>query len=311
MKAFVTGGAGFIGSHLVDALLNEGCKVTILDNLTSGSLRNIEGHLANSNALLVKGDVRDIRNIKEALTKVDTIFHLAAITSVPYSIKNPTTTDQVNAKGTKNLLEAGASIGIKRFINVSSCAVYGDPRYLPVDEDHPINPKSPYAESKIMAEKYCEEFQKKYGLETVTLRLFNVFGSRQGSNEYSGVITRFITEIRQGRPPIIYGDGEQTRDFVHVSDVVQALLLSMNSNKAIGQIFNIGSGKSVTIRQLCQLLLRIHKAEIMPIYKEPRLGDVRHSCAKIEKAHEILGYEPKVSLAEGLENLAKQTGAEL
>jgi UDP-glucose 4-epimerase len=306
-RVLVTGGAGFIGSHLVDALVNRGYEVTILDNLSSGRVKNIETHLNNRMVQLVKGDLRSIDTVKEASTDVDAVFHLAAITSVPYSVENPEITKEVNAKGTRNLLDASIVSNVKRFVYVSSCSVYGEPRYLPVDEDHPLDPISPYAESKIIGEDYCREFYDAHELGTVTLRLFNVYGSRQIDNEYSGVMTKFIRSITQGKPPIIYGDGKQTRDFVHVRDVVQALLLSVDNDEAIGEVFNIGSGKSVTIGQLCQTILRKLAAESQPIYREQRRGDIRHSYANISKAERILGFKPIVSLDDGLAEILRNT----
>lgn len=305
-KTLVTGGAGFIGSHLVDALAARGHAVTVFDNLSTGRLKNIEPHLKKGSAQLVEGDVRNASEVREALTEVETVFHLAAITSVPYSVDNPIVTNEVNAIGTKNLLEASIKFNVKRFVYVSTCAVYGEPRYLPVDENHPIDPKSPYAEFKVSGEKYCQEFRDRYGLKTVTLRLFNVYGVRQIENEYSGVITKFIKNVQEGKPPIICGDGEQTRDFIHVSDVVQALLLSMNVNGALGQTFNIGTGKSVTIKQLCQTILRKLKADVKAVYEKPRQGDIKHSYANITKAQTVLGFRPIVSLDEGLEELTSQ-----
>lgn len=305
-KSLVTGGAGFIGSHLVDALISKGEAVTIFDNLSTGSVKNIKTHLDEGSAQLVEADIRNKNEIREALTNVETVFHLAAIASVTYSIQNPTLTNEVNATGTRNLLEASTESGVKRFIYVSTCAAYGEPQYLPIDEDHPINPKSPYAESKVGGEKYCQENRDKYGLKTVTLRLFNVYGLRQSENEYSGVITKFVRNVKEGKPPIICGDGEQTRDFVHVGDVVQALLLSMDTNDGLGQTFNIGTGRSVAIKELCQMLLRKLRADMKPVYDKARPGDIRHSCANITKARAVLGFRPSVSLEKGLEGLTNQ-----
>ncbi len=302
-RILVTGGAGFIGSHLIDALVSRGCKPTIFDNLSRGKLENIALHLKNGQAHLVKGDVRDLGETEQALIDVDTVFHLAAITSVPYSLEHPRITKDVNAKGTRNLLEACTKNDTKRFIYVSTCAVYGEPQYLPIDEDHQLNPKSPYAECKMIGKEYCKEFMDRHGLKTATLRLFNVYGPRQGENEYGGVITRFIKSAREGRPPTIYGDGRQTRDFVHVNDVVQALLLSATVDNAVGQTFNIGSGKSVSINEVCRLVLKALGVGIQPVYTAPRPGDINHSCADIKKARRILGYEPKVPLEKGLEEL--------
>jgi UDP-glucose 4-epimerase len=305
-RILVTGGAGFIGSHLVDVLTSRGCKVTILDNLSTGTLKNIENHLNNEDAALVEGDVRNMREVKEALRGVDAVFHLAAITSVPYSVKNPKMTNEVNAEGTRNLLEASVDSNVKCFVYASTCSIYGDPQYLPIDEDHPINPISPYAESKLRGEGHCSEFRERHGLNTVTLRLFNVYGPRQSDNEYSGVILKFVKQIGGGNPPVIYGDGQQTRDFVHVRDVIEALLLSANNDKAIGQTFNIGSGKPITIGELCQLILRKFKVEMEPIYREPRLGDIKRSFANIQKAQKILGYKPEIPLEEGLQEIMQQ-----
>jgi UDP-glucose 4-epimerase len=302
-RILVTGGAGFIGSHLTDALVNRGHKVTIFDNLSFGTKGNIILHIGNGQVRFVKGDVRNTEEVRGALDDVNLVFHLAAITSVPYSIENPTATIEVNDRGTRNLLEACIKSNVERFINISSCAVYGNPKYLPIDEIHPVSPMSPYAESKVKGEEYCTEFKEKYGLKTLTLRLFNVYGRRQSTNQYSGVITEFIEHIRNGKPPEIYGDGEQTRDFIHVSDVVQALLLSMSSKNAVGEIFNIGSGKPITINKLCQILVKKLHAEMEPVYREPRSGDIKHSCAKIDKARKLLEYDPKIRLEKGLEDL--------
>lgn len=302
-RILVTGGAGFIGSHLVDALIAEGYKVTILDNLSTGTLKNIEFHVSNGSARLVRGDVRNALEVKEAFSKVDGVFHLAAITSVPYSIKNPTETAEVNVQGTNNLLEASADSNVKRFVFVSSCAVYGESKYLPIDENHPTDTRSPYAESKLEGEQDCTRFQEEYGLPTVILRLFNVYGPRQGTSEYSGVITRFLTRIRDGEAPIIFGDGRQTRDFAHISDVVQALLLSANNKDTAGQTFNIGFGKSTTINELCQLILKKMRVELKPLHREPRPGDIKRSWANITKAQRILGYMPRVLLERGLEDI--------
>jgi UDP-glucose 4-epimerase len=201
------------------------------------------------------------------------------------------------------LLEASLDSNVERFMNISSCAVYGNPEYLPIDEVHPLKPMSPYAESKVRGEDYCAEFKEKHGLETLTYRLFNVYGSRQPPNEYSGVITRFIEHVRKNKPPLIYGDGAQTRDFVHVSDVVRALLLSMSSINVAGETFNIGSGKATSINELCQTIIKKLNARMKPLYTEPRQGDIKHSWAKIEKARKLLGYEPRVLLEQGLEDL--------
>lgn len=299
-RIVVTGGAGFIGSHLVDALATGGCTVTVFDDLSSGTLKNIQPHLESDKVCFAKGDIRNERQVQESLRNADIVFHLAALTSVSYSIEKPMLTNEVNVGGTRNLLEASIRRNVKRFVYVSSCAVYGNPQYVPIDENHPM---SPYADSKVEAEEHCKEYQREHGLKTVILRLFNVYGPRQTYNLYSGVISKFIEELRKGKRPLIYGDGQQTRDFVHVSDVVQALLLSASADEAVGQAFNIGSGDSVTINRLYQLIREKLRVKTEPVYEEPRLGEIKHSLAEISKARQILGYQPATILEKGLESL--------
>jgi nucleoside-diphosphate-sugar epimerase len=307
-RILITGGAGFIGSYLTDTLIERGRKVRILDNLSSGKLDFLQHHLANGNAQLVKGDVRNMRDVEVALRGVDEVFHLAAVISVPYSVMNPTITKDVNVRGTKNLLDASLGRDMKSFVFVSSCAVYGEAQYLPIDEVHNLNPMSPYAESKKKGEEFCQEYHEKHGLRLTVLRPFNAYGLRQAQNEYSGVITRFIRAVMAGSRPVIYGDGMQTRDFVHVKDVVQALVRSSNNDKAAGQTFNIGSGRAVTINELCTLILKQMRTELIPVHENPRQGDIKHSYANIEKARRILGYHPGVSLEEGLNSLIVEQG---
>ena len=219
IKALVTGGAGFIGSHLVDRLVKNGYAVRVIDDLSTGKLANIKAHLQNGEVDFVKGDIRDTELTRKTLQDINVVFHLAAITSVPFSVQNPTLTTDINAQGTLNLLATSVKEGVGKFVFVSSCAVYGEPKYLPVDEKHPIQPISPYAESKFTAENACQNYHKKQQLQTIIFRLFNVYGPRQGKNEYSGVITRFFENCKQNLPLTIYGDGSQTRDFIHVYDV--------------------------------------------------------------------------------------------
>jgi len=302
-RIVVTGGAGFIGSHLVDALATGGCTVTVFDDLSSGTLKNIQPRLESDKVCFAKGDIRNERQVQESLRNADIVFHLAALTSVSYSIEKPMLTNEVNVGGTRNLLEASIRSNVKRFVYVSSCAVYGNPQYVPIDENHPMYPMSPYADSKVKAEEHCKTYQKEHGLKTVILRLFNVYGPRQTYNLYSGVISKFIEELRKGKRPLIYGDGQQTRDFVHVSDVVQALLLSASADEAVGQAFNIGSGDSVTINRLYQLIREKLRVKTEPVYEEPRLGEIKHSLAEISKARQILGYQPATILEKGLESL--------
>lgn len=302
-RVLVTGGAGFIGSHLVDGLMNEGYEVVVLDNFFSGETGNIRHHLDSGKFRLIKGDVRSSEDVKEALRDVDAVFHLAAIVSVPLSVKNPLLVDDVNVRGTLNLLEASLKADIERFIYASSCAVYGEALSLPIDEKHPTNPTSPYAASKLAAEYYCKVFSQNYGLKTLCLRYFNVYGPRQVKGLYSGVITRFIDRLRQGKPPIIYGDGKQTRDFVHVRDVVEASMLAL-SCQSTGEVMNVGTGRSITISKLAEVLMALSgRSDLKPRYVAPRRGDIRSSCADISRAKRALGYKPKVVLKKGLRTL--------
>lgn len=299
-RVLVTGGAGFIGSHLVDRLVAEGLEVAVLDNLSTGKLENLRQNLENKSLHFIRGDILDGQTVEEALKGVEAVFHLAAITSVPYSVKHPGTTRQVNVEGTRRLLETCLREGVERFIYVSSCAVYGEPQYLPVDEKHPLRPISPYAETKLEAERLCSEFEEKYGLKTTVLRPFNVYGSRMRGGEYSGVIANFIERLRLGDPPIIYGDGTQTRDFVHVEDVVNALVLALTSTKALGRTFNIATGVPTSIKRLAQVIIELSGTKVEPQYREAREGDIKQSYADISEAKASLGYEPKIPLKDGL-----------
>jgi UDP-glucose 4-epimerase len=304
----VTGGAGFIGSHLVDMLMEKGYGVIVLDNLSTGKLENIREHLNDPQFRFVRGDIRDRQSVEEAMGGVQAVFHLAAITSVPYSVKHPEITRQVNVEGTRNLLEACLRGGAERFIFVSSCAVYGEPEYLPVDEGHPTRPVSPYAESKLEAENLCREFQERYGLRTTVIRPFNVYGPGMRNDQYGGVIARFIERLRLGKPPVIYGDGEQTRDFVHVEDAVRAMVLALESRKAVGRTFNVATGAPTSINRLAQLLIELLGADgIEAEHRKARAGDVRYSYADIQEARDVLGFEPRISLKEGLSALLRVT----
>lgn len=295
-KVLVTGGAGFIGSHLVDRLVDEGCQVVVLDDLSSGSLENIRSHLTSRRVRFLEGDVRGSEAVEEVVKDVNLVCHLAAVVSVPDSMREPLLTHEVNATGTLNLLRTSVNCGVERFVYLSTCAVYGEADYLPVDETHPTNPISPYAASKLAAEHYCKAFQQAYGLKTVILRMFNVYGPRQSA----GVVAQFIQHVKSGDSPIIYGNGRQTRDFLYVRDAVNAIMLALNHNEAVGQVFNLGTGKATMINGLARLLHRIFGRELKPMRKDPRVGDVRQSCADIGKAEKELGYEPRFSLEAAL-----------
>ena len=245
----VTGGAGFIGSHLVGKLSSLGYQVRVIDNLYTGKLSNLGSDLLNSGSVdFIEGDIRDTNLVKKCCAKVKAVIHLAAQTSVPFSMQNPDFNNDVNIKGTLNLLNSSAEAKVKRFLFISSCAVYGEPAYLPVDEKHPTNPISPYAESKLAAEKECLRLNDEGVFESVVFRFFNVYGPKQGLSEYSGVITKFIDRIKQKLPLIIYGDGSQTRDFVYVNDIVNAIMLALENKKAPGHIFNVGTGRAVPLQ---------------------------------------------------------------
>ncbi|MDH7606659.1 MAG: SDR family oxidoreductase [Candidatus Bathyarchaeota archaeon] len=304
MKVLVTGGAGFIGSHTVERLLMEGFEVVVLDNLRSGSLDNVSQHVGKKGFRFVKGDVRAAELVRRLVGDVDCVVHLAALVSVPESIRDPALTYDINVNGTLNLLRACLDFGVKRFVYASSCAVYGNAEKLPIKEDAPAKPESPYGVSKWKAEKHVLKFYEEFGLETVCLRYFNVYGPRQALNEYSGVITQFLSRIKNDMPLTIFGDGEQTRDYVHVEDVAEANLLALKGSGIAGEIFNIGTGVATSINKLVTVLLKIANKEHLGIqYCKAREGDIKHSVADISKAKKKLGYNPKVSLEYGLRKL--------
>jgi len=305
-KVLVTGGAGFIGSHVVDRLVDEGYDVRVLDNLSTGKLENIHGHLSSGKVELVKGDIRDASFVTESLDGVSKVIHMAALVSVPLSIENPDLTFNINLLGTLNLLRSSITKHINRFVFISSCAVCGDPEVLPVTEQTPTNPISPYAESKLVGERYCLGFSDRQLLSSVVLRFFNVYGPRQGMNDYSGVITRFIDRCEQKLPLTIYGDGSQTRDFVNVKDVAAAVVASIKNSDAQGQVINIGSGKATTINELAKTIIYLTGVDSTISYEPSRAGDIKDSYADISKAKELLSYEPEVSLRDGLQILLEK-----
>lgn len=308
-KVLVTGGAGFIGSHLVDRLMSEGFDVVVLDDFSSGRRENLSVHFGKPNFCLVEGDVRDKADVKRALEGVDVVFHLAAIVSVDFSVKDPLLVNEVNVGGTLNVLRESLKAGVKRFVYASSCAVYGEPVNLPVNEEHPARPMSPYGVSKIAAEYYCRVFCGVYGLESVCLRFFNVYGSRQVVGPYSGVIMKFIDRMKRGEEPIIYGDGEQTRDFVFVGDVVDACLRAMHCKNCVGDVVNVGSGVETSINRLAEVLIGVFDVrDVKPVYAKARAGDIGRSYADLSKAEGLLGYKSKTSLKEGLAVLLRELG---
>jgi UDP-glucose 4-epimerase len=308
-RVLVTGGSGFIGSHLVDRLLKEGFNVVVIDNLDTGGLEKIARHHTSKRFCFIKGDIRDFNLVKETIKDVDVVFHEAALASVTLSVKDPILANEVNVTGTLNLLKASSDLGVKRFIYASSAAVYGDTRSPRKREDMTPNPGSPYGISKLAAENYVRIFFKLYGLETVSLRYFNVYGSRQRFDlqfAYGGVITIFTNRLLEDMPPIVFGNGEQTRDFVYVTDVVEANMLALKGKNAVGETFNIGTGLSISVNQVAETLKEImNKKELKNIRAPSRPADSQHVYADINKAQRILGFHPKVSLKDGLTQLVE------
>ena len=299
MVYLVTGGAGFIGSNIVEELLKRGEKVRVLDNFSTGKRENILPFLDRIE--LIEGDIRSYHIVREAVDGVDFVLHQAALPSVPRSIKDPITTNEVNVGGTLNILNAALDAGVKRVVYASSSSIYGNSEVLPKREDMTPNPMSPYAVSKLAGEKYCQVFSQIYRLETVCLRYFNVFGPRQDPNsQYSAVIPKFIAAMKKGERPTIYGDGKQSRDFTYVANVVEANLLACQVNSALGEVFNIACGKRYSLLGLVSKLNEIFGNNIEPIFTEPRKGDVRHSLASIVKAKKLIGYNPSVGFEQGL-----------
>jgi len=354
----VTGGAGFVGSHLVEELLRRGKRVRVVDDFSTGKRENLEGVCAGlglervgrswwrrgdgvgGELELMEGDVSDPEGARRAVEGVTYVLHQAAIPSVARSVEDPVRTDRVNVGGTLQLLRASVAAGVRRFVYASSSSVYGDTPSLPKREDMAPDPLSPYAVSKLAGEHYCRVFHRVYGLETVSLRYFNVFGPRQDpSSEYAAVIPKFLSAVLRGEPPTVFGDGEQTRDFTYVANVVEANLLALESPEAPGKVLNVGSGERVSLNRLLELIYEAcgegsPSSPLLPVsasfpsplspprrqpapaampqpapspssfpsprYLPPRPGDVRHSQADIALARKVLGYEPRVSLREGL-----------
>jgi len=305
-SVLVTGGAGFIGSHIVDRLLSDGFDVTVIDNLSTGRLENVAHHQGKKDFHFVKGDIRNFDLVKNTLRDIDAVFHEAALVGTTCSVENPVLTNEVNVTGTLNLLKASVDSDVKRFIYASSAAVYGKTEALPHHEGLSPQPISPYGVSKLAAENYVKVFYEAYGLETVCLRYFNVYGPRQAYGPYSGVITIFINRLLGNQPPIIYGDGEQTRDFVYIEDTVEACMLALKCKRYFGEAINVGTGKPTTINELANVLTEFFgQARVKPVYTGPREGDIRNSYANIGKAEKMLGYKPKIAMEEGIRLLLK------
>ena len=299
-KTLITGGCGFIGSHIAEALVADGVGVRVFDNFSSGKLENLKGF--GKDIEVVRGDVCDPEALKAAMQGVEHVFHEAALVSVAVSVEQPLENDSINIRGTLNVLQAARAAGVKRVVFATSAAVYGNNPDLPKRENMLPEPESPYALGKLTGEHYLKLYSSLYGVETVALRYFNVFGPRQdGKSMYSGVISRFTDDIRNGRTPTIFGDGQQTRDFVFVKDVVQANLLAMRTaSVGKGEVFNVATGRAVSLLQLLETLKTITGSKLVPQFRDARAGDIKHSLADISKIRAALGYEPKFGLEYGL-----------
>ncbi len=295
----VTGGAGFIGSHIAEALVKRGDRVRVLDNFATGKRENL-AHLTGK-IEFIEADIRNYEAISRAMEGVNIVFHEAAIPSVPRSVADPLLNHEANVNGTFNVLLAARDAEVKRVVFAASSSAYGETEVLPKTETMLPTPLSPYAVAKLAGEFYCQVFTRAYGLETVALRYFNVFGPRQDpTSPYSGVISKFTTALLNNETPVIYGDGEQSRDFTYIANVVDANLRAAEATDASGRMMNIGIGQRVTLNQLLAELQKIIGTNLTPRYETVRAGDVRHSLADISQAEQLLGYRPLVGLAEGL-----------
>jgi nucleoside-diphosphate-sugar epimerase len=298
-KYIVTGGAGFIGSAVVRELVRRGERVRVIDSLLTGHRHNIAGFIPADD--FIEMDIREEHRLSQVMRGADYIIHLAALPSVPRSIEDPLSTNLINTHGTLNVLVAARQAGVKRVVYAASSSAYGDTPELPKGEWMKPHPLSPYGASKLAGENYCQTFTQVYGLETVCLRYFNVFGPRQDpSSPYSGVLSRFMTALLHGERPVVFGDGEQSRDFTFVEDVVNANLLASKAPCVAGRVINIATGTPLTLNQTLKILSQLSGESLNPIYKPARAGDIRHSHADIRLAQQLLAYSPRVSFEVGL-----------
>ncbi|MDH4196943.1 MAG: SDR family oxidoreductase [Candidatus Aminicenantes bacterium] len=296
----VTGGAGFIGSHLVDELLRRGRRVRVLDNFLTGKRENLAAVARDVEVL--EGDLRDPEACRRAAAGAEVVLHQAALPSVPRSVADPRLANDINVSGTLNILLAARDAGARRFVFASSSAVYGDSPELPKREGHEGRPLSPYAVSKFVGEKYAQVFHVLYGLSTVSLRYFNVFGPRQDpASQYAAVVPLFVTRLLRGEPPAVFGDGEQSRDFTYVADVVSANLLAAETTRATGEVLNVACGEGITVNRLAAEIASLLGSRVTPVHGPERPGDIKHSLADISKAGEALWFVPRTTLREGLE----------
>ncbi|UCH23148.1 MAG: SDR family oxidoreductase [Deltaproteobacteria bacterium] len=298
-KVLVTGGAGFIGSHLIEALVAEGCQVTVLDNLSSGHISNLDSVIDYIS--FCRGDIRDLPTIEEAARDCEAIFHLAAMVSVPQTVERPLESAAINDLGTLQIFEAARNNNVGCAVYISSSAIYGDEPQSPKHEGMNPKPLSPYAVHKLSGEYYARLYHELYKIKTTSLRLFNVFGPRQDpSSPYSGVISIFMSKAIAKSPPTIYGDGNQSRDFVYVKDVVKACLLAAKAENTAGIAVNVGTGSSLEINRLWEMICQITGVKIKPQYMSPRPGDILESVADLQRAKSLLGFEPEYSFEKGL-----------
>jgi nucleoside-diphosphate-sugar epimerase len=299
MRYLVTGGAGFIGSNIVDELLRRGHDVTVLDDFSSGKEENLAA--AGKKIRLIRGDICDLEAAREACEGSDYVLHLAARTSVPRSVKDPIETNRVNIDGTLNVLVAARDARVRRVVYAASSAAYGETPTLPKVESMPTGPISPYGVTKLVGEMYAQVFGRAYGLENVSIRYFNVFGPRQDpTSQYSGVLSRFMLAVIEGSAPVVFGDGEQSRDFTYVDNVVDVSLRACEAAGASGKVFNGGTGARISLNDVLKLLGKITEGVVQAKYDRPRVGDILHSQADIELAAQVLGYHPRVDFEEGL-----------
>ena len=306
VNVLVTGGAGFIGSNLTETLLQRGHFVRVLDDFSTGKRENLIFDKAYPSLETIEGDIRGFSTCRKAMNRIEYVFHQAALPSVQRSVEDPETSNAVNVGGTLNILIAARDEKVKRLIYASSSSVYGDTPTLPKHEEMASYPLSPYALQKFIGEQYGRLFYQLYGLETISLRYFNIFGPKQDPNSvYSAVIPKFIDALLHGRSPIIFGDGEQSRDFTYIENVVQANLLALSAEHLHGEAINIACGERISLNHLLNVLKEILGSKLSPIYQGPRQGDVRHSLADIRKGKEILNYEPKIGIEVGLKKTAE------
>ena len=299
MKVLVTGGAGFIGSHLVDRLLERGADVVVLDDLSTGRLSNLRD--AAGDIEFIEGDIRSLACVHDAMRGCEVVFHQAALPSVPRSVADPLASNDINVNGTLNVLLAARDHGVRRFISASSSSVYGAGEELPKHEEMPTQPISPYGVAKLAAEAYCRSFHAVYGLETVALRYFNVFGPRQNpDSEYAAVIPRFIVALLAGEAPTVYGDGLQSRDFTYVDNTVDANMAALDAPGIGGRVYNVACGERITLNRLVKEVRAELGVSTKAVHLPPRSGDIRHSRADVRRARADLGYVPRVPLVEGI-----------